>query len=62
VTYVDDLIAAATTHIEIIQLLNKVYEECWYHGMKFNLKKCILGVLKLTWLGYNLNERVISPL
>ena len=29
--------------------------------MKLNLKKCILGVLELTWLGYNFNEDGISP-
>ena len=29
--------------------------------MKLNLKKCILGVLELTWLGYSLNEFGISP-
>jgi hypothetical protein len=61
VTYVDDLMAAATTHQEMLQLLDKVFEECRYHGMKLNLKKCILGVLELTWLGYSLNEFGISP-
>ena len=61
VTYVDDLMAAATTHEEMIKLLDKVFEECRYHGMKLNLKKCILGVLELTWLGYSLNEFGISP-
>ena len=53
--------AAATTHQEMISLLNKIFEECRYHGMKLNLKKCILGVFELTWLGYALNEFGISP-
>ena len=53
--------AAATTHQEMLKLLDKVFEECRYHGMKLNLKKCILGVLELTWLGYSLNEFGISP-
>ena len=61
VTYVDDLMAAATTHKEMLKLLAKVFEECRYHGMKLNLKKCILGVLELTWLGYSLNKFGISP-
>ena len=61
VTYVDDLMAAATTHQEMLKLLDKVFEECRYHGMKLNLKKCILGVLEITWLGYSLNEFGISP-
>ena len=61
ITYVDDLMAAATTHQEMISLLNKIFEECRYHGMKLNLKKCILGVFELTWLGYALNEFGISP-
>ena len=56
VTYVDDLMAAATTHQEMLKILDKVFEECQYHGMKLNLKKCILGVLELTWLGYSLNK------
>ena len=42
VTYVDDLMAAGTTHQEMLKLLDKVFEECRYHGMKLNLKKCIL--------------------
>ena len=53
--------AAATTHQEMLKLLDKVFKECRYHGMKLNLKKCILGVLELTWLGYSLNEFGISP-
>ena len=61
VTYVDNLIAAATTHMEMIALLNTVFEECRFHGMKLNLRKCILGVLELTWLGYALNICGISP-
>ena len=48
VTYMDDLMATATTHQEMLKLLDKVFEECRYHGMKLNLKKCILGVLELT--------------
>ena len=61
VTYVDNLMAAATTHQEMLKILDKVVEECQYHGMKLNYKKCILGVLELTWLGYSLNEFGISP-
>ena len=53
VTYVDDLMAAATTHQEMLKILDKVFEECQYHGMKLNLKKCILGVLELTKHGKN---------
>ena len=60
-TYVDDLLAAATTHQEMLKLLDLIFAECRYHGMKLNLKKCILGVLELTWLGYALNEFGISP-
>ena len=61
VTYVDDLMAAATTHQEMLQLLNTIFAECRFHGMKLNLKKCILGVKELTWLGYSLNEFGITP-
>ena len=61
VTYVDDLMASATTHQEMIQTLNRIFEECRYHGIKLNLKKCVFGVIELTWLGYSLNEFGISP-
>ena len=44
VTYVDDFMATATNHQEMIKLLITVFEECKYHGMKLNLKKCILGL------------------
>ena len=45
----------------MLKLLNKVFEECRYHGMKLNLKKFISGVLEITWLGYLLNEFGIFP-
>ena len=61
ITYVDDLLGAATDHLEMIKLLNQVFEECRYHGMKLNLGKCKCGVRNLTWLGYNLNAEGISP-
>ena len=61
ITYVDDLIGATTNHTDMIKLLNEVFAECRYHGMKLNLQKCILGLLALSWLGYNLSEKGISP-
>ena len=53
--------AAATTHQEMLRLLDTIFAECRFHGMKLNLKKCILGVMELTWLGYSLNEFGITP-
>ena len=61
ITYVDDLVGATTNHQEMIQLLEEVFAECRYHGMKLNLKKCQFGLESLSWLGYNLSSNGISP-
>ena len=61
ITYVDDLIGATTTHMDMIKLLNEVFAECRHHGMKLNLQKCQFGLLTLSWLGYNLSSNGISP-
>ena len=61
ITYVDDLVGATTTHMEMIALLEEVFAECRYHGMKLNLKKCQFGMESLSWLGYNLAANGISP-
>ena len=61
ITYVDDLVGATTNHQEMIQLLEQVFAECRYHGMKLNLKKCQFGLESLSWLGYNLSSNGISP-
>ena len=61
ITYVDDLVGATTTHMEMLKLLDEVFAECRYHGMKLNLKKCQFGMESLSWLGYNLSANGISP-
>ena len=61
ITYVDDLVGATTDHTAMIKLLNEVFAECRYHGMKLNLHKCQFGLQSLSWLGYNLAENGISP-
>ena len=59
ITYVDDLVGATTNHLEMIKLLDEVFAECRYHGMKLNLKKCQFGMESLSWLGYNLSSNGI---
>ena len=61
ITYVDDMVGATTTHMDMIALLNIVFAECRYHGMKINLRKCQFGQNNLSWLGYNLADNGISP-
>ena len=61
ITYVDDLVGATTNHTDMIKLLNEVFAECRYHGMKLNLQKCQFGLEELSWLGYNLASNGISP-
>ena len=38
ITYVDDLVGATTNHTQMIKLLNEVFAECRYHGMKKTYK------------------------
>ena len=47
--------------MKMIELLNEVFAECRFHGMKLNLKKCQFGQESLSWLGYNLASKGISP-
>ncbi len=61
ITYVDDLVGATTTHNEMIALLDRIFAECRFHGMKLNLKKCQFGLKNISWLGYNLADNGISP-
>ena len=61
ITYVDDLVGATTNHMEMIKLLDQVFAECRFHGMKLNLKKCQFGLQNISWLGYNLSSEGISP-
>ena len=61
ITYVDHLVGATTDHTEMIKLLNELFTECIYHGMKLNLQKCQFGLESLSWLGYNLAANGISP-
>ena len=61
ITYVDDLVGATTNHQKMIELLDKVFAECRFHGMKLNLQKCQFGLHSLSWLGYNLSAEGISP-
>ena len=60
ITYVDDLLASTTTHEQTLELLERIFNECRYTGMKINLRKSFLGRTEIAWLGYNISAQGIT--
>ena len=60
ITYVDDLLASTTTHTQMLELLERIFNECRYTGMKINLRKSFLGQTEISWLGHNLSHQGIT--
>ena len=60
ITYVDDLLASTNTHDQMLELLERIFNECRYTGMKINLRKSFLGRTEIAWLGYNISAQGIT--
>ena len=61
VTYVDDALVASRNHTEHIFALQRVADRLRQHNLKLNIHKCFLGRGQLSYLGFNLSGRGISP-
>ena len=60
-TYVDDAMVASASHEEHLQLLERVAARLRDHNLKLNVKKCFLGRREVSYLGFHLSARGVSP-
>ena len=61
VTYIDDVLGLAQNHHDMIELLNKIFAELRYHGLKVNLEKSQFGLKNIKYLGFLLTPEGIMP-
>ncbi|KAL7295839.1 hypothetical protein TKK_0010886 [Trichogramma kaykai] len=61
VTYMDDIFIKASNESEAFQRLQTVLELASVHGLKFNWKKCYLLQRRIEFLGYAIQEGVVTP-
>jgi hypothetical protein len=59
--YVDDLITAADTVAELLQNLEAIFKAIRTSGLKLTMKKCEIGLKKITFLGNSITSQGISP-
>jgi hypothetical protein len=50
--YVDDCIISATSELELLSKMARVYERFIQYGLTFHPKKCLLGSTKVPFLGH----------
>ena len=60
--YIDDILIASESYDEHYEDLKRVCEILEKHGMVINRAKCILGVSKVEFLGYQVDQNGITPL
>ena len=61
VTYVDDLMAGSQNHDDHIKSLYNIAERLRQHNLKLNIHKCVMGRSELSYLGYHVSAKGISP-
>ena len=59
--YLDDLLAHAKTHSDMLEILKDVFSNLRSSGLKINLQKCSFGAENLVYLGFNINKDGYSP-
>jgi hypothetical protein len=61
IVYIDDLIVHSKTHEQHLRQLDELFNRLRQHDLKVNLKKCIFGSSRVTYLGFELSETGIRP-
>ena len=61
ITYVDDALAHAKTHLEMIAILEEVAHRLRQHNLKLNPKKTILGRTEVKYLGFDISKEGVKP-
>ena len=61
ITYVDDALAHAKDHIEMIARLEEVAHRLRQHNLKLNPKKTLLGRSEVKYLGFDISKDGVRP-
>jgi hypothetical protein len=61
IVYIDDLIVHSKTHDQQLAQLEQLLTRLRAHNLKINLKKCVFGSSKVTYLGFHLSDTGIRP-
>ena len=59
--YIDDILTHSKTHTEQLQALEKVFIRLRRFGLKINPQKCLFGLSKVSYLGFEIDEHGVSP-
>ena len=59
--YLDDVLAYAKTHTDMLKTLDEALQNLSDSGMKINIDKCEFGISKLTYLGFELSKDGYKP-
>ena len=61
ITYIDDILAHAISHDEMIEVLQKCFEKLRENNLKLKLSKCSFGAKKVSYLGFTLSPEGVRP-
>lgn len=61
ITYIDDLMTHTKDHYHQMEVLQQCFDRMRSFNMKFNIKKCVFGATKATYLGFEISGEGISP-
>ena len=59
--YIDDILTHSKTHNEQLEGLEKVFIRLRRFGLKINPQKCLFGLSKVSYLGFEIDEHGVSP-
>lgn len=60
--YLDDILVSSRDRTQHEQHLEQIFQRLKDYGLTINLSKCVLGVSKVNFLGYQVTEQGITPL
>ena len=61
ITYIDDLLTHTKDHYSQLQVLQECFDRMRSYNMKFNIKKCVFGATKATYLGFEISREGVAP-
>ena len=59
--YIDDILTHSKTHEEQIKALENVLQRLRRFGLKINPQKCLFGLDKVSYLGFEIDKNGVSP-
>ena len=61
VVYIDDLIIHSQTHEQHLQSLDNIFTRLAAYNLRVNLKKCVFGSSKTSYISFRLTKNSIFP-